>query len=115
MASTEGESMPESLLPQGLVARPATMDDIEAALELANACSIEQIGKPKSSLDQFRTDWQSPYLRPENDLWVVSAPDARLVGYAGVWDTEPHVQMFGWGHVHPGKTLKVSSDSYRHL
>ena len=88
-------------LPGGLTSRPATMADVEAAVALANACSIEQIGKPKSSLDQFRTDWQSPYLHPETDLRVVFAPDARLVGYAGVWDTEPHVQMFGWGHVHP--------------
>ena len=43
--------MSECSLPGNFTSRPATMDDVEAALELANACSIEQIGKPKSSLD----------------------------------------------------------------
>ena len=88
-------------LPEHFSARPATMDDVEAAVELVNACSIEQIGKPEWEAHQFRNDWQSPNLSPETDLRVVLTPDDKLVGYAGVWDWEPHVQMFGWGNVHP--------------
>jgi len=93
--------MPECSLPEGFTSRPATMDDVEAAVALANACSIEQIGKPEWSVDRFRTDWQAPNLHPETDLWVVFTPEAELVGYAGVWDVGPHVQVFGWGNVHP--------------
>lgn len=88
-------------LHENFTARPATMDDVEAAVELVNTCSIEQIGRPEWEVHQFRNDWQSPNLKPETDLRVVFTPDDKLVGYAGVWDSEPYVQMFGWGNVHP--------------
>jgi ribosomal protein S18 acetylase RimI-like enzyme len=88
-------------LPENFTARPAMMDDVEAAVELVNACSIEQIGRPEWEVHQFRNDWQSPNFKPATDLRVVFTPDDKLVGYAGVWDSEPYVQMFGWGNVHP--------------
>ena len=93
--------MMATTLPENFTARPATMNDVEAAVELVNACSIEQIGRPEWEVHQFRNDWQSPNLKPETDLRVVFTPDDKLVGYAGVWDWEPHVRMFGWGNVHP--------------
>jgi ribosomal protein S18 acetylase RimI-like enzyme len=77
------------------------MDDVEAAVELVNACSIELIGRPEWEVHQFRNDWQSPNLNVETDLRVVLTPDDELVGYARVWDWEPHVRMFGRGNVHP--------------
>jgi len=83
-------------LPEDFTTRPATLDDVQAAVELANLCSIELIGKPEWDVHQFRNDWQSPDLKPETDLWLVHTPDGKLVGYAGVWDWEPYVQMFGW-------------------
>ena len=43
-------------LPQDFAARPATMDDVEAAVELANACSIERIGRLRWEAHQFRND-----------------------------------------------------------
>lgn len=88
-------------LPETFVTRMATLDDAEAAVELANACSIQLTGKPQFDLNQFRTDWTSPALNPQTDLHLVFTPDDELVGYAGVWDVEPHVQPFGWGDVHP--------------
>jgi mycothiol synthase len=90
-----------STLPKGFTARPATLDDVEAAVELANACSIELIGRPEWQAHEFRNDWQSPLMNPETDLLVVFDPDVKMVGYAGVWDAEPHVQLYGWGNVRP--------------
>jgi mycothiol synthase len=87
--------------PEGFTTRPATLDDAEAAVELVNACSIELIGKPEFEAHQFRRDWNSPYLNPETDLWLVFTEDDKLAGYAGVWDAEPYVQLSGWGNVHP--------------
>ncbi len=88
-------------LPEQFTSRPAIMDDVEAAVELVNACSIELIGRPKWEVHQFRNDWQSPNFNVETDLRIVLTSDDKLVGYAGVWDWEPHVRMFGWGNVHP--------------
>jgi len=68
------------------------MDDVEAAVELANACSIELIGRPEWDMHRFRTYGESDALNVETDLHVVFAPDGKLVGYAGLWDAEPHVQ-----------------------
>lgn len=88
-------------LPERFTARPATLDDVDAAVELANLCSIEWIGQPEFEASEFRNDWQSPSLNPETDLRLVFAPDGTLVGYGGIWDSEPHVQMHSWGNVHP--------------
>jgi mycothiol synthase len=88
-------------LPENFVTRMATLDDAAAAVELVNACSVELIGKPEFDLNRFRTDWSSPTLNPETDLHLVFTPDHKLVGYAGVWDAEPYVQLFGWSNVHP--------------
>jgi mycothiol synthase len=89
------------VLPKGFTARPATLDDVDAAVELANLCSIEWIGQPEFEAHEFHNDWQSPSVNPETDLHLVFAPDGTLVGYAGVWDSEPHVQIESWGNVHP--------------
>jgi ribosomal protein S18 acetylase RimI-like enzyme len=88
-------------LPAGFVTRPATIEDVEAAVNLVNACSIELIGKPEFEADRFRADWSSPSLNPATDLHLVFTRDEKLVGYGGVWDSEPYVQLFGWGNVHP--------------
>ena len=71
-------NMPTTL-PESLTARPATMDDVEAAVELANACSVELIGRPEWDVHRFRTDWESDALNPQTDLWLVFAPGGRLV------------------------------------
>ena len=90
-----------ALLPKGFTARPATLDDVDAAVELVNLCSIEWIGQPEFKAHEFRNDWQSPSLNPKTDLQLVFAADGTLVGYGGVWDSEPHVQIHGWGNVRP--------------
>lgn len=88
-------------LPDPFTARPATLDDVDIAVELANLCSIEWIGRPEFEAHQFRNDWQQPGLKPETNIQLVFTPDGTLVGYGGVWDSEPHVQMDSWGNVHP--------------
>jgi mycothiol synthase len=88
-------------LPKGFTARSATLEDVEAAVGLVNACSIELIGRPEWTADQIRTDWQSPSLNVETDLRLVFAPRGQLVGYAGMWDLAPHVLMRAWANVHP--------------
>jgi ribosomal protein S18 acetylase RimI-like enzyme len=88
-------------LPEGFTARPATLDDADAAVELVNLCSVELIGRPEFEAHEFRNDWQSPSLNPETNVRLVYAPDGTMVGYGGVWDSAPHVQMHVWGNVRP--------------
>jgi len=81
--------------------RPAVMDDLEAAVALFNACSIEQVGKAEHDVEETRTDWGFHTFNLETDTQVVIAPDGKLVGYIGIWDSEPHVRLYGFGRVRP--------------
>jgi ribosomal protein S18 acetylase RimI-like enzyme len=81
--------------------RPATLDDVERVVELSNLCSMELTGLRQAEVHRYRNDWQGPTLNPETDLRLVFAADGTLVGYGGVWDAEPHVQIHSWGTVHP--------------
>ncbi len=95
--------------------RPPTMDDVAGAVAVANACSIDLIGKPETEEHEYRNDWQSPTISMENDLRVIEAPDGKIVGYASVWDVEPHVRIFGRAHVHPaykGHGLETALDEW---
>jgi ribosomal protein S18 acetylase RimI-like enzyme len=88
-------------LPDGFTMRPATLDDLEAAVDLLNACAIDLVGHPQVDASQIRSDWESPTFNLETDTVVLHAPDGRLAGHAAVWDREPHVSIFVSADVHP--------------
>ena len=92
-------------LPNSFAVRPATIDDVERAAELANLCSVDLTGRPVTNADELRIDWLLPSSNPETDIRLIFAnagPSAGApVGYAGVWDAAPHVQVHSWSHVHP--------------
>ena len=90
-------------LPQGLSLRPATMDDLEGVYELMIACEIADYGTPETTLDDIRTEFQSPNTNLETDTWVVTTPEGRVVGY-GVVEHFEHVRLFGGARVHPEYT-----------
>ncbi len=82
--------------------RKATMDDLEAAFELFDACSKHMIGKSETTLAHIRTEWTSPGFILESAVRVVETPDHKLVGYIEVWDMdEPPVSIWVSGRVHP--------------
>jgi len=88
-------------LPERFSARPATMDDLEAAVALLNACSMELVGKARHDVEGMRTEWGFHTFNLETDTRVVIAPGGELVGYIEVWDSEPHVRLYSFGRVHP--------------
>ena len=54
-------------LPKNFSTRPATLDDVEIAVELVNARSMALIGKPHADANEFRNDWQQPTFNMETD------------------------------------------------
>jgi predicted N-acetyltransferase YhbS len=88
-------------LPAHFTMRPAKIDDVEAVTTLLNACAIEQVGRAQVEADAIRNRWQSPDFNLETDSRVVVAPDGEFVGHGRVWDVQPHVRIYGGGHVHP--------------
>ena len=75
------------------------MDDLEAAVALFSACSVELIGRPDVGVDEIRVEWQSPALDLDTDVRVVFSGESELVGYVEVWDQKPHVRIYCWGRV----------------
>ncbi len=87
--------------PRSWVLQPATMADLDDAVALFNLCFLEETGKEAVSLEDIKSEWESPTFRLEHDTRIVRAPDGQLIGYVEVWDSAPHIRIYGWGRVHP--------------
>jgi mycothiol synthase len=89
-------------LPAGYTARPAAIDDVEAAATLLNTCSQALTGRDETSTEALRLEWEVPGFDPATGVRLVFAPGSRLVGYADFFDIdEPCVRMKSWCSVHP--------------
>ncbi|HID50510.1 MAG TPA: GNAT family N-acetyltransferase [Anaerolineae bacterium] len=89
-------------LPVGFTARPATMSDLEIVVNLLNACSEAQVGKPEHNVADTRSEWISEDFHLETNTRLVFAPDGQLAGYIEVWDTNAiPVSPWVWGRTHP--------------
>lgn len=67
-------------LPAGFQARPATLDDLEAALRISRAQYLADYGEPDDdlTLESMRALVDAPAPK----LWVVTAPDGQVVANA---------------------------------
>jgi GNAT superfamily N-acetyltransferase len=82
--------------------RPATMDDLATAVDLFNICSQTQIGADEFTVEEYRTEWESPGFDLEKSTRAVLTPDGQLIGLIEVWDlANPPVKIWVWGRVHP--------------
>ncbi len=89
-------------LPPGFRSRPASMDDLEATVDLFNDCSQAYIGARDFTVEDNRSEWQSPGFDVEASTQAAFSPDGRLVGIVEVWDNlNPPVHPFLWIRVHP--------------
>jgi mycothiol synthase len=90
------------LLPAGYTARPATLDDVEAAVALFNANSMALQGVIDYEAATLRREWQSPGFELAADTQVVLAADGQLVGYYDLFSRgAPYVNLSVWGCIHP--------------
>lgn len=91
-----------AFITHGLTARHATLDDVAAATELFNLCSLDQLGVVEFTEDDIRSEWQTPDFDPQESIRLVETAAGQLVGYVEVWDIAPlPVMNWVWGRVHP--------------
>lgn len=88
------------LLKTGYSVRPCTMEDVEAVVDLMNACAIKATGKADETVEQIRADWQRPDFDQASSQRVVQAADGHVVGWAEVHDADA-VIIFLDLYVHP--------------
>jgi mycothiol synthase len=91
-------------LPEGYRVRPASMDDLEATVEMFNVEARHMVGVDKFILQEIGNEWQTPGFDLDTDSRVVSTLDGQIIAYCEVWDLKPHVSLRCWGRVHPDHT-----------
>jgi mycothiol synthase len=65
--------------------RHPTLDDFDAVFDLTTRWSLHLHGVMDFNREELRNDWDGADFQPDEDVWVVTAPDGRLAGYADVW------------------------------
>ncbi len=89
-------------LPDGYRVRPTSIEDVEEAVDLFNACSMAMIGSEDHEAKVLQTDWQTPNFNLAKNTRAVLNPDEEMVGITEVWDiVDPPVHPFIFGRVHP--------------
>ncbi len=73
-------------LPEGLVARPLTWDDVEAIYRLEHACEAFDDGEAEIALSDVEAGWRRPAFDPATMSVGVFEAD-RLVAYAEVFQS----------------------------
>jgi mycothiol synthase len=85
-----------------LVVRPATLEDLEQAVEFLNLYSLATIGVKEYDLETLRREWTVPGFELATNSRVVLTQQGEWVGYIDVWDVDdPPVKVGTWGCVHP--------------
>lgn len=69
-------------LPAGFTARPATLADLAATVDLMNAVTQHDGGKSDTTVEYLQRYWHSGDLTLETDTWLVHAPHGQLAGFA---------------------------------
>ncbi|RPJ49172.1 MAG: GNAT family N-acetyltransferase [Chloroflexi bacterium] len=89
-------------LPDGYLARPVQMEDLESAVALLNIYSLSQIGVKEDSLETLKPWWERPEADLSTDTLAIFIQPGQMVGYSEFIDRgEPHVRLIGWSCVHP--------------
>ena len=88
------------IFPGGFLIRRPTMDDVKAVVELLNAYDMVEFGEPTNSEEDVCNGWQFPGLDLEKDVWVVVAPNGKIIARASLGHKDV-VQMYTTPRVHP--------------
>jgi GNAT superfamily N-acetyltransferase len=91
-------------LPEGFIARPASMQDAEQTAALINAESQHLSGIDFTSAKDLENEWQEPNFNLSESTLLVLSTEGRIVGYYEFWDPAPYTVKNLWGRVHPDFT-----------
>jgi GNAT superfamily N-acetyltransferase len=87
-------------LPAGYQARPATRDDLEAMVEVANAYDLADLGEPDTSVEHLEQGWHEEGFDERRDTLLARAADGTLAAFA-LLEPLPDGLLEAFGRVHP--------------
>jgi len=79
--------------PEGYLSRPGHTEDIPALAVLEAEYARQLFGRALRTENELRIEWKAPAFDPSTDSRVVLDPDRRIVAWAEVYDSEPHVAI----------------------
>ncbi|GAB4490785.1 MAG: hypothetical protein Fur0016_03080 [Anaerolineales bacterium] len=90
-----------STLPPGFTLRAATWNDLEPVADLIRAV-CEADGDPDDAVpaSEIKSEWEANFDL-ETDVWVVTDPAGKVVGYEEFFARPGHASLQGDGYVHP--------------
>lgn len=87
-------------LPAGYAVRPATEDDVDAIVAVANAYDVADFGRPDSAREHMLDGFHVPGFDAARDSWLVLDPRGHPVAF-GLVETEAVHVVGAFGRVHP--------------
>lgn len=90
----------EHPLPAGFVARPATMDDVQAITDVINAAETAEYGRGTMTEEIVRTAWEDPNMDLAQDVLLITVDDGRAVA-CGDMEQREHARIYCSASVHP--------------
>lgn len=89
-------------LPDDLIARPVTLDDLDAYVTFAHAREIEEYGYTSTQAADVRNEWTLDDFDLAHSTRAVFTPDGQMVGFAELWDVgEMPVRPYLFARTHP--------------
>jgi mycothiol synthase len=88
-------------LPDGYTLRRPTLADAAAVAAVQIAADTALIGESDACEADRIGDWHAPRFDLRNDAWLAQAPDGLVCAYGGVWDDNPHRELYADLAVHP--------------
>ena len=90
-----------NLLPPGFTLRNAAWTDLEAVADLIRAV-CEADGDPDDAVpaSELKSEWEANF-NLDSDVWVVTDPSGKVVGYEEFYAHPGHASLQGDGYVHP--------------
>ena len=76
-------------MPTDYLVRPPAMSDLNAVVDLMNACTVADIGLVNFTAESVGRYWQGDDLNLETDARIMIAPDGQLVGFAQFMEETP--------------------------
>ncbi|MFM8944805.1 MAG: GNAT family N-acetyltransferase [Actinomycetota bacterium] len=77
------------------------VDDADAALAIARACDVAEVGVAVTEPRHITDDLEDPAVDVARDTWLVRAADGTPVAFAIVFASDPDGLQRSWARVHP--------------
>ncbi len=90
-----------TLLTNGFILRPATLEDAPSVVEVLNASWLATFGAPGFTVEKINGEWHSPGFDPATRTRMIVAADGTAVAYADLFIRAPYVMAHSMVRVHP--------------